>query len=109
MTTISVFLHSADGAEQRISARTGKSLMQAAVSAGVDGIAADCGGCLSCATCHVVVDAAWTARLPAAAADENAMLDMTASPREAGSRLSCQIGLSAALDGLRVRLPLSQY
>ncbi len=109
MTTVTLILHTADGHAQRITGRTGKSLMQAAVSAGVDGIAADCGGCLTCATCHVFVDVAWAARLPAPSADEVAMLDMTATPREASSRLSCQIELTAALDGLIVRLPATQY
>jgi 2Fe-2S ferredoxin len=109
MSTITLILYSADGSERRITGRTGKSLMQAAVAAGIDGIAADCGGCLTCATCHVFLDAEGAARLPAASADEDAMLDMTATPREAGSRLSCQIELTAALDGLRVRLPASQY
>ncbi len=109
MATITLHLQAADGSEKTITGRTGKSLMQAAVAAGVDGIAADCGGCLSCATCHVFVDAEAAARLPAPSADENAMLEMTATPREAGSRLSCQIELSAALDGLRVRLPAAQY
>ncbi len=109
MPTITLILHSADGQEERINGRTGKSLMQAALAAGVDGIAADCGGSLSCATCHVFINADWAARLPAPSADELAMLDMTATPREVGSRLSCQIELSAALDGLRVRLPVTQY
>jgi 2Fe-2S ferredoxin len=109
MTTVTLILNTADGQAQRITGRTGKSLMQAAISAGVDGIAADCGGCLTCATCHVFVDAAWAARLPAPSADEVAMLDMTATPREASSRLSCQIELTAALDGLIVRLPATQY
>lgn len=109
MATITLTLHTAEGQPLYVTGRTGKSLMQAAVAAGVDGIAADCGGCLTCATCHVVVDAEWAARLPAASADEQAMLDMTATPREATSRLSCQIELTAALDGLRVRLPATQY
>jgi 2Fe-2S ferredoxin len=109
MATITLHLQAADGSGQRITGRLGKSLMQAAVSAGIDGIAADCGGCLTCATCHVFVDAAWAARLPALSADEDAMLDMTATPRRAGSRLSCQIELTAALDGLLVGLPASQY
>ncbi len=109
MTTITLTLHTAAGHAHVITGRTGKSLMRAAVAAGVDGIAADCGGCLSCATCHVFVDVEWAARMPAAAADERAMLDMTATPRAAASRLSCQIELSAALDGLHVRLPATQY
>jgi 2Fe-2S ferredoxin len=109
MATITLHLQAADGSEKRITGRVGKSLMQAAVAAGVDAIAADCGGCLTCATCHVFVDEPWAARLPAPAHDEAVMLDMTATPRAAGSRLSCQIELTAALDGLRVRLPVTQY
>jgi 2Fe-2S ferredoxin len=109
MATITLTLHTAQGQPLHITGRTGKSLMQAAVAAGVDGIAADCGGCLTCATCHVVVDGEWAARLPVASTDEQAMLDMTATPREATSRLSCQIELTAALDGLSVRLPATQY
>jgi 2Fe-2S ferredoxin len=109
MSRITLHLQAADGTPHVITARSGHSLMKAAVAAGIDGIAADCGGCLSCATCHVFVDPAWTARLPPPAADEDAMLAFTAVPREPGSRLSCQIVLSAALDGLAVRLPSKQY
>jgi 2Fe-2S ferredoxin len=109
MSTITLHLQDAQGQSHRISGRTGRSLMQAAISAGIDGIAADCGGCLTCATCHVFVPSEWAARLPPPKADELDMLDMTAAPREAGSRLSCQIELTAALDGLSVRLPATQY
>ena len=109
MSAITVHLHAADGHVHDIKGRCGRSLMQAAVSAGVDGIAADCGGCLACATCHVYVDAEWTARLPAPGPDELGMLEMTAAPRQANSRLSCQIELKPALDGLCVRLPAHQY
>lgn len=83
--------------------------MQAATHAGVDAIAADCGGSLICATCHVYVDAAWTDKLPAPSADELAMLEMTAAERTAHSRLSCQIVLTAQLDGLCIALPATQY
>ena len=93
----------------KISAKPGQSLMQAAVNAKVDGIAADCGGSLTCATCHVMVAPEWLNRLPAPSADELAMLDMTAAPRVSGSRLSCQIVLATELDGLTVVLPSTQY
>jgi 2Fe-2S ferredoxin len=83
--------------------------MQAAVAAGVDGVAADCGGLLTCATCHVVVPEPWRSALPPVAAEENTMLDFTATTRCEGSRLSCQIVLSPALDGMMVELPRSQY
>ncbi len=83
--------------------------MQAATRAGVDGIAADCGGSLTCATCHVMVDEAWASKLPPPSADELSMLQMTASPPEKHSRLSCQIVATAELDGLRMTLPATQY
>lgn len=87
----------------------GQSLMSAAVAAGVDGIAADCGGMLTCATCHVHVEEVWASRLPAPDADEQAMLAFTACASSPTSRLSCQITLTADLDGLTARLPPSQY
>ena len=92
-----------------ITGKPGESLMQAAVAAGVDGIAADCGGLLTCATCHVVVPEPWRSALPPMAAEESTMLDFTATARCDGSRLSCQIVLSPALDGMMVELPKSQY
>ena len=92
-----------------ITGNPGESLMQAAVAAGVDGIAADGGGLLTCATCHVVVPEPWRSALPPVAAEENTMLDFTATTRCEGSRLSCQIVLSPALDGMMVELPKSQY
>jgi 2Fe-2S ferredoxin len=108
-TTIPVHLIAADGTRRTIDARVGWSLMRAAVDAGEEGIAADCGGCLNCATCHVIVDAAWAERLAAPSADETAMLEMTAAPRQSNSRLSCQIALDESLSGLVVQLPPSQY
>ncbi|MDT7929206.1 MULTISPECIES: 2Fe-2S iron-sulfur cluster-binding protein [unclassified Tepidimonas] len=90
-------------------AADGRSLMKAAVEAGIDGIAADCGGNLTCATCHVIVPDAWRDRLPPLSADEDTMLDYTAVERQPGSRLSCQIRLGPALDGLVVELPARQY
>ncbi len=109
MATVTAHLVDAGGQRHTVRARAGKTLMRAATDAGIDAIAADCGGCLTCATCHVIVDPAWAARLPPPEGDELAMLEMTAWPREPTSRLSCQITLDAALDGLEVRLPPTQY
>ena len=106
---VTVHLDSPGGERVSVSGPVGGSLMRAAQAAGVEGIAADCGGVLSCATCHVVVAPAWAARLPRPDDDERAMLDMTAAPREPGSRLSCQIVLAAELQGLVARLPDTQY
>ncbi len=99
----------ADDSAQEIQAEPGQSLMKAAVDANVDGIDADCGGSLTCATCHVIVDPAWADQLPPPTQDEADMLDFAASPAEAGSRLSCQVRLLPELDGLVVRLPASQH
>lgn len=106
---ITIHFIAADGSEQTVPGKPGHSLMQAAEKAKHPGIAADCGGSLTCATCHVTVAPEWAARLPEASNEETAMLEFTASPREATSRLSCQIKLTAELDGLVVHLPTSQY
>jgi ferredoxin, 2Fe-2S len=98
-----------DGSRIELQARSGRSLMRAAVDAGVDEIAADCGGSLSCATCHVYVADDWAPRLAPPSADERDMLDMTAAERRPGSRLSCQIVLDDRLDGLVAALPPNQY
>ena len=93
----------------RAKGKIGQSLMEAAVAAGIEGIAADCGGLLTCATCHVMVCEPFSSQLPAADGEELAMLAFTATPASPASRLSCQIRLTAALDGLTVELPASQY
>jgi len=109
VTTITVHLVEPGGARHTLAAAVPQSLMRAAVAAGLDGIKADCGGLMTCATCHVYVDDAWSARLPAPSADEDAMLEMTAAPRRPTSRLSCQIALDTDLDGLTVTMPETQY
>ena len=90
-----------DGKEHEIMADAGQSVMEAIRDGGVDEIAAVCGGCCSCATCHVHVDQAFVALLPPMSADENDLLD-SSDDRDATSRLSCQIPFGPALDGLRV-------
>lgn len=92
-----------------VQAKPGQSLMRAALAAGLDGIAADCGGAMTCATCHVYVDEPWRSRVPPARRGELEMLEFTAEPADEGSRLSCQIMLTPELDGLTVRLPARQY
>jgi len=82
--------------------------MNAAIDNMVAGIDADCGGECSCATCHVIVDDAWMSKLAAPTAQEESMLDLNPD-REANSRLSCQIPVTDALDGLVVNLPEFQY
>ena len=106
---IKVHLVAADTRTTTLEVKEGQSLMQAAVAANVEGIEADCGGMMTCATCHVYVREPFLARLPAMTGDEDAMLDFAASPRRPESRLSCQIPLTEALDGLTVDLPESQH
>jgi 2Fe-2S ferredoxin len=98
-----------EGPAIELEGKPGQSLMQAAVAANVDGIAADCGGSLTCATCHVYVREPFSARLGAPSADETAMLEFTAAPRRSTSRLSCQIPLDDDLDGFEADLPPTQY
>lgn len=97
------------GAARRLECKTGQSLMQAAVKANVAGIEGECGGMLTCATCHVYVREPHASALPAPGEDEAGMLEYTAAPRRANSRLSCQIKLSDSLDGITVDLPNTQY
>ncbi|MDH2357069.1 2Fe-2S iron-sulfur cluster-binding protein [Bradyrhizobium sp. SSUT112] len=101
------FIHP-DGKSDRVETSDGESAMQAATRHGLDGILAECGGNAMCATCHVYVDDAWLARLPAVGDDEDALLDGTATERLPNSRLSCQLMITPALDGLVLRLPERQ-
>ena len=112
MTTITINFIAADGHATPVKGKIGKSLMEAAVSAGIDGIAADCGGLLTCATCHVYVQEPFASNagsLPPPDGEELGMIEFTAAPRKPTSRLSCQITLTPALDGLTVELPFTQY
>jgi ferredoxin, 2Fe-2S len=98
----------ADGVEHKVDAPVGWSLMEAAVKNRVPGIDADCGGACACATCHVYVDPAWQAALPPKSDMEEAMLDF-ALVTAPNSRLSCQIRVTSDMDGLILRLPISQH
>ena len=98
------FIHP-DGRSETVEADPGPSVMLAALTHGVDGIVAECGGNAVCATCHVYVDEAWLDRLAPVGVEEDALLDGTAAERLANSRLSCQIKITAELDGLVLRLP----
>ena len=93
-----------NGAEHRVEAEAGQSVMRAAVDNMVPGIDADCGGGCSCGTCHVIVDDAWIGKVGRPHEAEEGMLQFVPS-RDENSRLSCQIEVTEALDGLIVRLP----
>jgi 2Fe-2S ferredoxin len=98
-----IYIHP-NGERNELEVANGQNLMMAATGHDIEGIVGDCGGVMSCATCHVVVDEAFIALLPPVDETQNQMLDYTAAPREACSRLSCQIVMSDALDGIAVRI-----
>jgi len=97
----------ASGEEQVVDAPVGKSVMDAAVNNLVRGIVGECGGACSCATCHVYVDEPWLSRLLPADAMEQGMLEGAIEPGPR-SRLSCQIDVTEALDGMVLRIPAGQ-
>lgn len=97
----------ADGNRRELILEPGTSLMQGAVDNMVDGILAECGGSCSCATCHCYIDEDWAGKLEAPSAMENDLLSCV-SDQQDNSRLSCQIEVTHALDGLVVHLPESQ-
>jgi ferredoxin, 2Fe-2S len=96
-----------DGTRFDIEAANGSTVMENAVRNSVPGIEAECGGACACATCHVYVDDAWSEKVGAPEAMEEDMLDFAFEVRPT-SRLSCQIKLGAALDGLVVHVPERQ-
>ncbi len=106
--TVRVTYVAHDGTEHRVDVPVGWSLMEGAVRQRVPGIDADCGGACACATCHVYVDPAWSARLPPKSEMEETMLDF-ALARKPESRLSCQIRVTSDMEGLVLRLPASQH
>jgi len=95
------------GTEHVVDVAEGLTVMEGAVRNMIPGIEADCGGACACSTCHVYVDPAWEDRLPAKEAMEEDMLDFAFEPRE-NSRLTCQIKVTADLEGLIVRMPEKQ-
>ena len=96
-----------DTTARHVTAAEGHSVMEAAIRADIVGILAECGGECSCATCHVFVDAAWIEATGGPGIFEDQLLEL-APDRASTSRLSCQIKLTASLDGLIVRVPTRQ-
>ena len=94
-----------DGKEVSAEVPVGHNLMEAAVAKNVPNVIGECGGCLSCATCHVYVDPAWYAKTGAPDDMESDMLEITLAERKPTSRLSCQIKAVPELDGLILRVP----
>lgn len=96
-----------DGAELVLDVPDDWSLMEAARRDGLEGIVAECGGGAICGTCHVQVGAAWFDRLDPPGMAEEALLEVVPE-RCATSRLSCQVIMTPALDGIRLRVPSEQ-
>lgn len=97
-----------DGSAFEVEAAVGSNLMQVALANGIDGILGECGGACSCATCHCYLDEGVYAGMPAPSPMERDMLDCVVDP-EPTSRLGCQVVVSEDMDGMRVRMPASQY
>ncbi len=91
------------GEETVVAASTGRTLMEVIRDNGFDELLALCGGCCSCATCHVHIDPAFADKLPKLSEDENDLLD-SSDHRNEFSRLSCQVPVTDALEGLRVTI-----
>ena len=99
-----------DGARTEIDVAEGENVMHGALYNGVEGIVGECGGALACATCHCYIDDAWFEKVggPSSQAELD-MLENTAAPVKPNSRLTCQIAVTPALDGLIVHMPEAQY
>jgi 2Fe-2S ferredoxin len=100
---LSLTVTNREGERSALNAEPGLTVMEALRENGFDELMAICGGCCSCATCHVFVDPAALSKLPALSDDENELLE-SSSHRTDASRLACQIKLSEALDGLHVTI-----
>ena len=94
-----------DGRQITAEVPVGRNLMEAAVANNVPDVIGECGGCLSCATCHVYVDPDWFAKTGGPGEMESEMLEFTLVEKRENSRLSCQIESSPALEGLVLRVP----
>jgi 2Fe-2S ferredoxin len=95
------------GVRREIDAPVGITLMEAARQHRIEGVVAQCGGACACATCHVYVDPAWASKLEPLEDMEEGMLENAWEPRE-NSRLSCQIHITADMDGMQVTVPQRQ-
>nr|WP_111298677.1 2Fe-2S iron-sulfur cluster-binding protein [Paracoccus saliphilus] len=97
-----------NGTRHEVEVRSGMTVMEGARDNGIPGIDADCGGACACSTCHVYVASEWLDRLPPRDPMEDDMLDFAYQPDPERSRLTCQIKVTDALDGLVVQMPERQ-
>jgi len=107
---VSVTYVAFDGAQTTVDVPEGENVMRGALYNNIDGIVGECGGGLSCATCHCYVDAAWADKVGGPSSqDEADLLEGVSAEKRPTSRLSCQIFVTADLDGLVINLPENQY
>jgi len=97
-----------DGKRHEVEVENGYTVMEGAINNNIDGIVAECGGACACATCHAYIDKDWLGKLPPMDDMEDSMLD-AAYERKDNSRLTCQIEVSDALDGLTVFVAENEY
>ena len=97
-----------DGVRRQIEAPVGITLMEAARQHDVQGVVAQCGGACACATCHVYIGRQWLPQLEPSEEMEQGMLETAWEPRD-NSRLSCQVQITSALNGLEVSVPSRQF
>jgi 2Fe-2S ferredoxin len=107
MASVTYIAH--DGNTTTVDVPEGENVMRGALYNYIDGIAGECGGAPSCATCHVYVDEAWVGKAGDPSETESELLEAAACEVKPNSRLSCQIIMTADLDGLVVHLPEAQY
>ena len=96
------------GERREVAVENGYSVMEAAINNNIDGIVAECGGACACATCHSYIDEAWLEKMPAMDDMEDSMLD-AAYDRKDNSRLTCQLEMNDAWDGLVVHVAENEY
>lgn len=96
------------GDEHELEVASGTSVMQAALDNNIRGIVADCGGSCSCATCHVYIDEKWLDKVSEKSEMEEILLEEVCDPQD-NSRLSCQIEINDALEGMVIRVPERQF
>ncbi len=106
MATITYIKH--DGTINVVDVANGLTLMEGARNNDIDGIVADCGGACACSTCHVYVHIDWIERLPAIEGMERDMLEFALDADPKKSRLTCQIKVTDALEGLVLQIPAEQ-
>lgn len=107
---VSVTYVAFDGSKTTVDVPEGENVMRGALYNNIDGIVGECGGGLSCATCHCYVDDAWAGKVGGPSSkDEADLLEGVSAEKRPTSRLSCQIFVTADMDGLVINLPETQY